>query len=154
MMGVLLTLGFVLALMGIALKLLRRFAPTSSAGSTLRMEVVQRLALGPKQGIAVIRVGERVVAVSVGEGGVNRLFELESEELVTPSRNGERGTGDETLDSTRPNSPLDFKAAFKGALRGAGLAIVFAVVSAGTMRAQQVTARPPSRTQLANVAAQ
>ncbi len=56
-MGVLLTLGFVLGLLGIALKLLRRFAPTSSGGTTLRMEVVQRLALGPKQGIAVIRVG-------------------------------------------------------------------------------------------------
>ncbi len=156
-MGVLLTLGFVLALLGIVLKLLRRFAPTSSTGSTLRMEVVQRLALGPKQGIAVIRVGERVVAVSVGEGGVNRLFELESEELT--SRNVDRGAGsgdrdEPALNSVRPNSPLDFKAAFKGALRGAGLAVVFAVVSAGTMRAQQVTAKPPSRAQLANVAAQ
>ena len=39
--GVLLTLGFVLALLGIALKLLRRFAPTSTKGATLHMEVVQ-----------------------------------------------------------------------------------------------------------------
>ena len=62
-MGVLLTLGFVLALLGVALKLLRKFAPTSTTGSKLRMEIVQRLALGPKQGIAVIRVGERLVAV-------------------------------------------------------------------------------------------
>lgn len=156
-MGVLLTLGFVLALLGIVLKLLRRFAPTSSTGSTLRMEVVQRLALGPKQGIAVIRVGERVVAVSVGEGGVNRLFELENDELT--SRNEDRGSGSAdrdvvTVPGARPTSPLDFKTAFKGALRGAGLAIVFAVVSAGTMRAQQVTAKPPARAQLANAAAQ
>jgi flagellar biosynthetic protein FliP len=149
-MGVLLTLGFVLALLGIALKLLRRFAPTSTAGATLRMEVVQRLALGPKQGIAVIRVGERIVAVSVGEGGVNRLFELEAAEVAAPA------TAVDTLDANgvRPNSPLDFKAAFKGALRTAGLAVVFAIVSAGAARAQQVTAKPPTRDQLANIAAQ
>ena len=77
MMGVLLTLGFVLALLGVVLKLLRKFAPTSTTGARLRMEIVQRLALGPKQGIAVIRVGDRHVAVSVGEGGIHRLFELE-----------------------------------------------------------------------------
>lgn len=149
-MGVLLTLGFVLALLGVALKLLRRFAPTSSSGATLRMEVVQRLALGPKQGIAVIRVGERVVAVSVGEGGVSRLFEMEASELAD-----KRVTVSEAPDGNqRPNSPLDFKAAFKGALRTAGLVVAFAIVSAGTVRAQQVTAKPPSRAQLANIAAQ
>ena len=43
MMGVLLTLGFVLALLGVALKLLRKFAPTSTSGARLRMEIVQRL---------------------------------------------------------------------------------------------------------------
>ena len=123
-MGVLLTLGFVLALLGVALKLLRRFAPTSSSGASLRMEVIQRLALGPKQGIAVIRVGERVVAVSVGEGGVNRLFELEAAEVVGPATLG--SSRDIATDSERPTSPLDFKAAFKGALRTAGLAVMFA----------------------------
>src|SRR5437868_11012794 len=106
-MGVLLTLGFVLALLGIALKLLRRFAPASSTSATLRMEVVQRLALGPKQGIAVIRVGERVVAVSVGEGGVNRLFELEELALSAgQALSAERIA----LSDPRPTSPLDFKA--------------------------------------------
>src|SRR5690242_5162019 len=126
-MGVLLTLGFVLGLLGVALKLLRRFAPTSSSSGTLRMEVVQRLALGPKQGIAVIRVGERVVAVSVGEGGVNRLFEMEAADLSTSDER--RATSDRI--AARPTSPLDFKAAFKGALRTAGLAIVFAIATAG-----------------------
>lgn len=150
-MGVLLTLGFVLALLGIALKLLRRFAPTSSSGTGLRMEVVQRLALGPKQGIAVIRVGERVVAVSVGEGGVNRLFELDDAEVTARA---DVAAGAEPVGGRRPTSPLDFKAAFKGALRTAGLAAAFALVSAGAVRAQRVTARPPSRDQLANVAAQ
>jgi len=136
-MGVLLTLGFVLALLGVALKLLRRFAPTSSSGSSLRMEIVQRLALGPKQGIAVIRVGERVVAVSVGEGGVNRLFEMDAAEVT----NGElRDASCEVVapDTRRPTSPLDFKAAFKGALRTAGLVVVLglAMGRANVVRAQ------------------
>jgi len=135
MMGVMLTLGFVLALMGVALKLLRRFAPTSSTGKTLRMEIVQRLALGPKQGIAVIRVGERVVAVSVGEGGVNRLFELEQDEIAALAS----GAGNTLVESgdVRPNSPLDFKAAFKGALRTAGLVVVFAAATAVAAHAQR-----------------
>jgi flagellar biosynthetic protein FliP len=150
-MGVLLTLGFVLGLLGIALKLLRRFAPTSSTGTRLRMEVVQRLALGPKQGIAVIRVGERVVAVSVGEGGVNRLFELEAEELggSAASRPGDTAAPD-LGDTKRPVSPLDFKAAFKGALKTAGLVVAFAIASTHVVRAQGA----PARTQLAGVAAQ
>jgi flagellar biosynthetic protein FliP len=134
-MGVLLTLGFVLALLGVALKLLRRFAPTSSSGSSVRMEVVQRLALGPKQGIAVIRVGERVVAVSVGEGGVNRLFEMDANEVGGGT--AVVGVKDEPMMTTqRPTSPLDFKAAFKGALRTAGLAVVFVVAMGGVVRAQ------------------
>jgi flagellar biosynthetic protein FliP len=138
MMGVMLTLGFVLALMGVALKLLRRFAPTSSTGTTLRMEIVQRLALGPKQGIAVIRVGERVVAVSVGEGGVNRLFELEQDEIAALKS----GSGNTLVESgdVRPNSPLDFKAAFKGALRTAGLVVVFAMATAVAAHAQRPAA--------------
>jgi flagellar biosynthesis protein FliP len=119
-MGVLLTLGFVLALLGIALKLLRRFAPTSTSGARVRMEVVQRLALGPKQGIAVIRVGERFVAVSVGDGGIRRLFELEDSEVA--------GSGKPDSDfhdgSPRPNSPLDFGSAFRGALKTAGLGVM------------------------------
>lgn len=149
-MGILLTLGFVLGLLGVALKLLRRFAPTSSTGTTLRMEVVQRLALGPKQGIAVIRVGERVVAVSVGDGGVNRLFELEASEVAVSAERGAVSENTLLLGDARPNSPLDFKAAFKGALKTAGLAVAFFVASATIARAQAA----PSRAQLANIAAQ
>jgi flagellar biosynthesis protein FliP len=148
-MGILLTLGFVLALLGVALKLLRRFAPNSSTSATLRMEVVQRLALGPKQGIAVIRVGERIVAVSVGDGGVSRLFEMEASELGA----GSLGLGDLGSPASRPNSPLDFKAAFKGALRTAGLTVVL-MIAASSARAQTVTAKPPTQAQLQEIAKQ
>jgi flagellar biosynthesis protein FliP len=128
--GVLLTLGFVLALLGVSLKLLRRFAPTSTTGARLRMEVVQRLALGPKQGIAVIRVGDRHVAVSVGDGGIRRLFELDEADLGSGKglevgeNNGNNGV--------RANSPLDFGSALRGALKTAGLcAALAASLSAG-----------------------
>src|SRR5262249_9140132 len=116
-MGVLLTLGFVLALLGVALKLLRRFAPTSSSGARIRMEVVQRLALGPKQGIAVIRIGERHVAVSVGDGGIRRLFELEEGEVAASA---------ESQHTTSRAGALDFGTALRGALKTAGLAVMFA----------------------------
>jgi flagellar biosynthesis protein FliP len=128
--GVLLTLGFVLALLGVALKLLRRFAPTSTTGSRLRMEVVQRLALGPKQGIAVIRVGERLVAVSVGDGGIHRLFELDEAEVTAPAQELARSVMDTSSVSAR--SPLDFKTALKGALKTAGLAVAIAATLSST----------------------
>ena len=40
------------------------------------------LSLSPKQGIAVVRIGGRLVAVSVGEGGVNHLFQLDEAEVT------------------------------------------------------------------------
>jgi flagellar biosynthetic protein FliP len=154
MMGVLMTLGFVLALLGIALKLLRRFAPTSTTNARVRMEVVQRLALGPKQGIAVIRVGERLVAVSVGEGGINRLFELEESEIATAAV--ELGSQRSMFEVDRTKAPLDFKAVLTSALRtaGLGLVLVAALVGSTTVAsAQAVTARPPSAQQIRQIAA-
>ena len=135
MMGVLLTLGFVLALLGVALKLLRKFAPTSTTGARLRMEIVQRLALGPKQGIAVIRVGDRHVAVSVGEGGIHRLFELEPGEVAEAR----------AVDSAPANAAArpDFKSALTTALRSAtGLmvALMIAVAAPRAASAQQAVA--------------
>ena len=58
--GITLALAFVLLVMGVAMRFLRRFA-TGTMGNRgrIRMEVVQRVALGPKQGIALVRVGEQ-----------------------------------------------------------------------------------------------
>jgi len=142
MVGVLLTLGFVLALLGLALKLLRKFAPTSTTGARLRMEIVQRLALGPKQGIAVIRVGDRHVAVSVGEGGIHRLFELEPGE-VADARVAESASV-----ATATSRP-DFKSALTTALRSATGLMVAAMVAFSAPRAasaQQTVAPTASKT--------
>ncbi|HEX6632051.1 MAG TPA: flagellar biosynthetic protein FliO, partial [Gemmatimonadaceae bacterium] len=75
--GVVLTLAVVLGLMAVALRLVRRLAGGTAGGrGRVPLEVVQRLALGPKQGIAVVRIGERLLAVSLGEGGIRPLAEL------------------------------------------------------------------------------
>lgn len=87
--GVIATLALVLGLLAIALRMLRRFTMGTIAGrARLPMEVVQRLPLGPRQGVAVVRIGERVLAVSMGDGGVRPLMELgeeERRELLAPA---------------------------------------------------------------------
>jgi flagellar biosynthetic protein FliP len=76
-LGVLGVLGFVLALLIITLKMLKRYAPFASGGNQrVMLEVVQRMPLGPRQSIAVVKIGDAFVAVSVGDGGVRRIAEV------------------------------------------------------------------------------
>jgi flagellar biosynthetic protein FliP len=76
-LGVLGVLGFVLTLLVITLKLLKRYAPfATGANQRVKLEIVQRLPLGPRQSIAVVRIGESYVAVSVGDGGVRRIADV------------------------------------------------------------------------------
>jgi flagellar biosynthetic protein FliP len=79
--GVLTALGLVLVVMGFAMRALQRLAGAPRSQGRLQMEVVSRIALGPKQGIAVVRMGGRLVAVSLGEGGVHPLYELDPDDL-------------------------------------------------------------------------
>jgi len=75
-------LGFVLILLGGTFAVLRKFVGQSAGAQTrVRLEVVQRIALGPKQGIAVVRIGQSAVAVSLGEGGIRPLLQVEGEDL-------------------------------------------------------------------------
>ncbi len=77
-LGVTAALAFVLGLGAVCLWALKRFGAGALASKTrVPLEVVQRIPLGPKTGLAVVRVGERVMALSVGEGGVRQLFELD-----------------------------------------------------------------------------
>ncbi len=79
--GIIAALGIVFVLMGGAFAAMRRFiAGSAGTGARLRMEVVQRIALGPKQGIAVVRIGGNVVAVSMGDGGIRPLLELDGDD--------------------------------------------------------------------------
>ena len=77
-LGVIAALAFVLGLGALCIWALKRWGKMSLTSRTrVAVEVVQRISLGPKAGLAVIRVGEKVMAVSVGDGGVRTLFELD-----------------------------------------------------------------------------
>jgi flagellar biosynthetic protein FliP len=76
--GILAALVFVLGLIALTVWALKRVGGGALSGrSRLQVEIVQRLPLGPKSGLAVVRVGEKVLAVSVGDGGVHTLFEVD-----------------------------------------------------------------------------
>jgi flagellar biogenesis protein FliO len=79
-------LAVVLAVMGVALRFLRRYAMGSaSINGAVKMEVMQRMTIGQRQGIAVVRVGQRVLVVSMGDGGVHPVAELSEADLTTPT---------------------------------------------------------------------
>ena len=71
-------LGAILLLIGATAWFARRMlgvAPLQNPAFDLA--VIQRIAVGPRQGIALVRSGSRVIAVSVGDGGVRHLFDLD-----------------------------------------------------------------------------
>lgn len=74
-------LALVLVLIGGVVHLLRRYAGGwGTLGVAPRLKVVDRIALGQRQGLAVVRVGGRHIVVSVGEGGVRPIVELDADE--------------------------------------------------------------------------
>lgn len=79
--GLFLALLFVLGLFAVIVRVVRRFAGLGSRpGAGLPSGVLQRIPLGPKQALAVVRVGGRALVVSVGEGGVRPVTELSGAE--------------------------------------------------------------------------
>lgn len=79
--GIVAALAFVLGLGALVVWVLKRFSNFGlTPRSRIPVEVVQRVSLGPRTGLAVVRVGAKVMAVSVGDGGVRPLFELEEED--------------------------------------------------------------------------
>lgn len=76
--GILTALVFVLGLVAVAVWAAKRFGAVSvNPRARVIVEVVQRISLGPKTGLAVVRVGEKVVALSMGPDGLRPLFELD-----------------------------------------------------------------------------
>ncbi|MGQ0646113.1 MAG: flagellar type III secretion system pore protein FliP [Gemmatimonadaceae bacterium] len=121
--GVCLTLAFVLGLVAITMRLLRKVSlasPASRHGPKLALEVVQRIPLGPRQGIAVVRIGEQLVAVSVGDGGVRPIVEIDTEEPNAEASNG-------AAPAAEPTS--GFAPALVSRLRAAGLPLLVALTA-------------------------
>jgi flagellar biosynthesis protein FliP len=69
----------VIAALGGTLALLRRWTAAPRRQGDVPMQVLGRLSLGTRQGVVVVRVGPRTVALSTGDGGVRRLFDVEPE---------------------------------------------------------------------------
>ena len=162
-LGVLAVLALVLGLLVLSLRLLRRFVPTAGAGHTkMPLEVVQRLSLSPKQGIAIVRIGERLVAVSLGDGGVRALVELEAPATAT-STTSVMSPAARAVSPVRPAQltatpvvaravasalPADFRNLLRTALRSSTtLALIAAVLLPVAARAQ-VGGSAPSQAQL------
>jgi flagellar biosynthetic protein FliP len=65
-------------------------------GSAVDLRVLQRTALGPRQGVALVQVGDRVLVVSQSDGAVRMLTELTGEALtraLTPARSVRQSGG-------------------------------------------------------------
>jgi flagellar biogenesis protein FliO len=87
-------LAVVLGAMGIALRVLRRYAMAgASKKDGVKMEIIQRLTLGQRQGIAVVRIGSRVLAVSMGDGGVHQVADLSEIDIGSSADNGSATVG-------------------------------------------------------------
>jgi flagellar biosynthetic protein FliP len=134
-LGVLGVLGFVLTLLVITLKLLKRYAPfASGANQRMKLEVVQRLPLGPRQSIAIVRIGEEYVAVSMGEGGVRHIADV-----ATPAPDSTAAQARvEGHGAQRPDFREILGRAFKS-----GVFILMLAGSAHALRAQQVPPKTP-----------
>ena len=78
--GVGAALAFVLALLALLVRVLRGFAMNRPANQAHLLEVVARVGLAPKQGVAAVRFGGKTVLVSYGEGGVRTLVEAQAED--------------------------------------------------------------------------
>jgi flagellar biosynthetic protein FliP len=82
MLGAVAALAVTLGLLVLALPLLRRLDGTVRGGRGVPLAVVQRIATGPKQAVALLRVGDRVLVVSLAQAGATLLTELTGETLA------------------------------------------------------------------------
>lgn len=150
LVAILLGLTAVVLSVGKADAFVRRFIPTRTRG--VRVDVLGRASVGPKQGVAVVRVGPQVMIVSVGDGGVRKLGELEDGDLqgapqtTSSGPKLRRAVGPLTLLATAGLSLIT--AAAPGALAGASVSVpafapsgLFSVPSA--VMAQGVEAGSP-----------
>jgi flagellar biosynthetic protein FliP len=124
-LGVLAALAFVLGLGAVCLWALKRWGMGSLKAKTrVPVEVVQRVPLGPKTGLTVVRVGEKVVALSVGEAGVSTLFELAEDDrqrvIASSQMAVQHASSNEAAAAFTPLEPASFATSF-GKLLGQNL---------------------------------
>ncbi|HEU4587360.1 MAG TPA: flagellar type III secretion system pore protein FliP [Gemmatimonadales bacterium] len=131
MLSLLAALAVTIGLLLLTLQLLRRIQQGGAApGQRVPLRIVQRISTGPKQAVALLRVGERVLVVSLAERGATLLAELDGEERRLALDDAPRTPG-------RPSGPPPFTQL----LRGFGLVAALALAPAA-LRGQ--AAPPPA----------
>ncbi len=130
-LGLLAALAVTLGVLLLGLKLLKQYQsarPWNGRGVPLR--VLQRVSMGPRHGVALLRVADRVLLVSVSEGGTQLLTELTGESL------------DAALESTEIEIPEQQQSRWRLPRLGwAGLAILLMLMPIRSM-AQTVPVAP------------
>ncbi len=163
-MGLFAALGVTLVACGAAMWLLRRVGSGAlAAGRGLTLRVLQRLSLGPRQGVALLQVGERVLLVSMTDGGASLLSEIDGEDRAralagapvpfAPLAAPGATAAPSAVTALAPRALL--ARVMRSARAGAGLALVAATLAlalaASPARAQHVTVPPPVKGVVAKV---
>ena len=133
-LGLLAALAVTLGVFLLGLKLLKQYQGTRLwTGRGVPMQVLQRISMGPRHGVALLRVADRVLLVSVSEGGTSLLTELSGEDLES------------ALESTEVESCEQPQSRWRLPRLGwAGLAIFLALMPVQSMA--QTAPLPPSAT--------
>lgn len=146
-LGLFAALGVTLGVCLIVAWVLRRIAPGSGAGGrSVALRVLQRAPLGPKQGVALLQVGERVLLVSTGDTGSSLLGELAGED-----RDKALAAAPVPVALTLPaGRGVDLRAMLGGIARAARgsagfLSIALLLAFATPALAQHVTVPPPAK---------
>ncbi len=94
MLGAVGALVFTIGLLLISLPLLRRLQRTVARSGAIPLEVMQRISTGPRQGVGLLRVGDRVLVVSLSERGTTMLTELTGDTLRQALESGDGFAGE------------------------------------------------------------
>jgi flagellar biosynthetic protein FliP len=108
--SLLVTLGF----LGLALWLVKRWVPGArfAGNGGIPLEILRRVSTGPKQGVALLRVGERVLVLSVSDRGSQLLTELDGADRVQ-ALDGARGLVSVKPSWTPPEASRKMAGVFK-----------------------------------------
>ena len=117
-------LAVVLGVLVILIYVARRFQGLKATQQGIgRIEVLSRVGLGPRQGVATIRVGDQVAVVSYGDGGIRHVMDVvvpEAHAAEAHTRGGRAG-----LEAPRVDAPAAVPdAPFAAALARAGRKVV------------------------------
>lgn len=136
--SLLVTLGF----LGLALWLVKRWVPGArfpGAGG-IPLEVLRRVSTGPKQGVALLRVGERVLVLSVSDHGSRLLTELDGadrEQALDP-----RGAAATSLDAEPVRLPRLSSPKMAGVFKAIPFLILLLAVLPAAAHAQAARRAP------------